>query len=425
MKVSIEDLSSIKKRITVEIPAEDVTAMIDEFVGSVKNSAELEGFRKGKAPASVVKQKLGDKLYNEVTVNIVERTYRKAIEEKGIKPLSAPDMEVGRVREGHGFTYYAMIDIKPEFEVKGYKDIKVERKGVELSDADIMEQIRLLAERNARYEEKEGEAVDGDMVVIDISSTVDGAPVEKDGKPKEYNFILGEGSFFPEFEEKAGGKKAGDVVEFTKPFPPHYHDKRFAGKDVIFKMAVKMIKKKVVEEINDEFARNLVCHDLADLKDKVGTELKKMHERAENDRVKKEFMDKLIADNPLEIPDSLTNRYFTQIMQNILEGVRRGVVDPKDMSLNSEEMKDKYREMAARQAMGDLILDAIADKEGINVSGAEIEKTVSDIASMRNEPVETIKARLKKDNLYENFVDGIRREKVFEVLSLGPSKVSL
>ncbi len=418
MKVVVENLSDIKKKVTIEVPNERYTDMIEEAYASLKAEAEMDGFRKGKVPDNVLKQKYGEKVNEDVSKRLVEFTYIEAVRSEGLKPISNPEVESVRVPDetNDSFCYTLMVDVLPNIEITGYRDIVSEAVEVEVKDEDIDEQLKFLCEKNSELVESDEPIADASAVTIDFAVTIDGKPVDK-SDVKDYLFVVGEEKTnFPEFEDAVKGCKVGDTPEFTKPFPEAYHDKQFAGKDAVFKLTITAVKNKVLKAIDDDFAKDLGCGNLKELKAKISEELVKAKERIEKDKDKRKLMDKLIEENEFEVPESIIAKYYSQIMNNIQDGVRRGVVDPKEMAMNSAESKERCRDMAIKQAKGDILLDCIADKEKIEPTKEDIAQTISDIAAMRQEAPEAIQAKLEEEGVLPVFIDGIRREKVFNSL---------
>ncbi|MBI5599292.1 MAG: trigger factor [Deltaproteobacteria bacterium] len=415
MKVQIEDISPVKKKLSIEVPAEELADMIKEAFKAVSAGAEVEGFRKGKVPENIIRQKFGKSVMGDVGSRLIEKTYPKAMKESGFKPAGSPDIEVQRFEEGSPFVYSAIVDVRPAAEIRGWRDIRVERRPVEVMDADINNTLASLRRKDVEMRDALRGASEGDVVTVDFVSSLDGKEME-DGAVKGYTFTVGEGSRFPEIEDAVKGVAAGGSATFKKAFPPGYHDNTIAGKEVLFTVTVKSVKEKVLPPVDDAFAKGLSCENLEDLRQKVKEEIKRVKEKSERDRLKKEVMDKLLAENPIDVPDSLVDMHQKRIMDSIREGVRRGMVDPLGWDLTSKDAKERCREMAVRQTRGDLILDDIADREDIKVSTEDVEKAVVEIARGQNQPPQTVFERIKKDGTLPFVAEGIRREKVIDLI---------
>jgi len=424
MKISVEDIAPGKKKLSIEVSSEEVSAMLKESYKTIGEEARVEGFRKGKIPPSVLRQKFGKHVMGDAGSRLVEKTFPEALKEKGLVPLSSPSIEVEKLEEGSPFIYSVMVDVRTINDVAGYKDIRVEKKPADVTEEDVIAGLNSLRERNREFKETQGPAKNGDMVTVDFECMVEGVVV-KEAQLKDYTLILGEGARFPEFEDAVKGVSAGGKAQFKKTFPPGYHDKNLAGKEAAFTASVKGVKEKILPGLDDEFAKDLNCENLEELKKILGEEIKNLNERAALDRTKREVLEKLLGENVFEVPESFIGRYYTMIMSNVVDGVRRGVVDPKDSSISSEEAKKKYWDMATKQAKGDIILDVIADKENIQVTEEDVSKAISDVALSKNESPKAILEKLKKEGTLNMFMDGIRREKAFEeIFGYGGKKAS-
>ncbi len=417
LKVEVEDLGGLKRALLVEVPASELTEGIKAGFAALMETADVEGFRKGKVPESVIKQKFGKDVLEDVSKQVIAKSYPEALKLKGIKAIAAPKVDVVRLSEDSPFIYRAMIDIMPTVSPDTYMGIEVKPESTEVTEDEITQNIDMLRGRNASFKESDGAAEDGDQVTIAVDCTLDGEPLAaSEGQKKDYTFEIGQGASLPEFEELAIGAKAGDVKEFKKPFPVAYHDKNVAGKTAEFKMTIKTVKKKDLAAVDDDFAKDLGCDDLEDLLTKVRNEVTSIKVNNERDRVKKEILDKILAVNDFDVPEALENKYYTQLMSNMMNGVRSGKINPLGYDASSREAKERYRLIALNQAKSDIILDVIADNEGIKVSDKEIDQAIVNIAKSRGEKPETVRAALEEKQAIGILTESIMRDKVFDKL---------
>ncbi|VAV84275.1 Cell division trigger factor [hydrothermal vent metagenome] len=417
LKVEIEDMGGLKKALLVEVAASELAEDIKAGFEALKATAEVEGFRKGKVPETVIKQKFGKDVLEDVSKHVIAKSYPEALKLKGLKAIAAPKVDVVRLSEGSPFIYRAMIDIMPTVSQDTYIGIKVKPEPTEVTDAEIDQNIDMLRGRNANFKDSDGEAADGDQVTIAVDCLVDGKPLAaSDGQKKDYTFEVGQGASLPEFEELSVGAKAGETRDFKKTFPIAYHDKNVAGKVAEFKITIKSVKKKELAPVDDDLAKDLGCADLADLMSKVRIEVTSLKENNERDRVKKEILDKILEVNDFEVPETLENKYYTQLMSNMMDGVRSGKINPLGYDASSQEAKERYRNIAQTQAKSDIVLDVIADNEGIDVSTAEIDQAIVNIAKSRGESPDKVRAALEEKKAIGILTDSIMRDKVFDKL---------
>ncbi len=415
MKVNIEDISTVKKRLTVEIPADEVAREIDSAYRDLGTEVVVAGFRKGRVPVSILKARFRERVLGDVRTRLIEKTYPRIIEERGIKPVSRPVIDAGEVREGGGFSYSATFEVKPEVDVQGYKGMELERKEVEVTDKDVDDAIERLRETRGEFSEVERPARDGDLLTVDYEGFVDGAPL-KGGSGRDYSFILGSGSLFKEIEDSLRGSSKGEKKEVKTTFPKDHRNRTLAGKEVTFRIGVKSIKERVLPEVDDEFAKDMGFDNLSSLRERLKDEVKKGKEEREKERLKEEILNTLIERNSFEVPESLLTAYLAHILNRILGNIKRGIVNPEDRGLSSEELKKKYHELALRQVKGDIIIEEIARKENIKVKDEEVDAFIKGMASRRKESPEVLKARLEKEGTIDIIRDEIRTEKVFDLV---------
>jgi trigger factor len=417
LQIEIEELGGLKKALNIEVPIEELTDAIKAGYDSIKETAVVEGFRKGKVPESVLKQKFSKDILDDVSKKVIDKTYPQALKQSGLKVMGLPQIDILRLTEDSALIYRAMIAVMPQVSPESYKGMETKLEIAEVTDEEIEKNLEMLRGRNANYGSSDGVAEDGDKVTISVDCFIDGKPLAaSQGEKKDYSFELGQGSSLPEFEELAMGAKAGDVKEFDKTFPLAYHDKNVAGKTAQFSIKIKTVKKKILAPLDDEFAKDLGCKDLEDLNARVRIEIVSLKENNERDKIKKDILDKIIDANDFELPESIEQKYYTQLMSNMLDGVRSGKINPLGYNAASNEAKERYREIALRQAKSDIILDVIADNENIEVTDSEIDAAIVNIGKARGEDAATVRASLEEKNAMGILSDSIIRDKVFDKL---------
>ncbi len=226
----------------------------------------------------------------------------------------------------------------------------------------------------------------------------------------------------PGLDEALKGLKKGDKKDVELTFPENYSEKKLAGKDVVFHVEVQAVKEKTAPVIDDEFARGLKCEDLAGLKARVREEIKKSKEKQEKDRLKTIILDKLIEGRDLDVPDLLAEKYLDIIFKSVVDNMRAGMVHPTDKGLSPEALRDKYRPLSVRRAREDMILDAIALKEKMEISNEEVEASIKELAAERNLPVDSLMTRIQREGNLEMIKDGLKHEKVFDLIIASAKK---
>jgi trigger factor len=416
MKVEVEDLSSVKKRLTVEVPPGEVAKEVKTAYKALQGVADVPGFRKGNVPEKILRQKFGDQVMGDVATRLIEKTYPEAVKDKDLTPVERPNIEVKKIAEGSPFLYSATVDVSPRLEVKGYRGMGLVKGSVWVTEKEVEEGLARLRENHAEFKDVQRPAAIDDMVIVDFEGTVEGKPI-KGGKAENYSIILGQGQLIPGFDESLTGASAGTSVEVKTTFPESHSDKAVAGKDASFNVSVKAVKQRIVPELDDEFAKDLNCDTLEELKGKVKEGIKKAREREEEDRHRTEALEKLIENNPFEVPESLVDSYLATILGSVMENIKRGIVDPRDKDLPPERLKDRYREVALKRAKADIIIDSIARKEKIEVTEEEVDEDIKDMARKTDTSPETLRGRLEKEGGSEFIKDRLKREKVFDILT--------
>ncbi len=414
----LDDISAVKKKIEVTVAAEDVTKALDQAYQRARATAAISGFRKGTVPKSVIKAKFADAINGEVTTKLIDETYHRALEDFQLTPLGGPAVEfkTPKPEEGKEFVYTLAFEVTPRVEVDGYRGLDIgEQKEIEVTDEDIEKGLDGIRQTNIRFKEVDRPAEEGDMVITDFTASRNGKTI-KGLKGTGYPVLIGETSPMPGLDEALKGLSKGDKKDVELTFPENYSEKKYAGKDVVFHVTVQAVKEKTVPEIDDEFARGLQCENLEALRQRVADEIRKAKEKEERDRLKTIILDKLLEGRDLEVPEALADRYLDLIFKSVVDNMRAGIVHPEDRGLGPEALKKKYRPLAVRRAREDMILDAIALKEKMEISNEEVTKAVEELARERNLPVDSLLARIQREGNLEMIKDGLKHEKVFDLI---------
>ena len=415
-KVEVEDISTVKKKLTVEVPKGDVLKEIDDAYRSIKGSADLPGFRKGKVPDKILKQHYGAKVMGEVATRLLERTYSEAVKDKGLSPVDRPEVEVRKVGEGEPFVYTATVEVAPVVSVAGYRGLDLKRVAIEVTPGEVDEGLKRLRESRGEFKEVTREAVSGDLAVVDFTGFIDDEPI-KGGAAKDFSVMLGEGHLLPGFDEAITGTKAGAEVTVDTAFPETYQETGVAGKKAHFKVKLKSVKERNLPNLDDEFAKDLECETLAALKEKVRGDILKVKEKEDSDRLRIDAMDLLIEKNTFDVPTSLVERYLANILSSVAEDMKRGAAPPDELGKSVEELKERYRVVAEKRVRADIMVDAIAEKEGVEVSKDDIHKALDEMAKRSGSTADAIRARLEKEGSMGAVEESLRRDKVFEILT--------
>jgi len=420
MQVNVEQLSSIKKKISFEIPAERVQAETDKVFADIRKRAVIPGFRKGKAPQGLIKKSYQDQVEGDVMKNLFNDTYFKYIQENSLFPVGYPVLDTDPIVEGAPFKYSATIELYPEVVVTNYEGFELvkEKYAADQSavDARINQMRENMSQLNPLTENRP--AVSGDHVTIDFEGFVDGNKLDG-GDATDHQLELGSNSFIPGFEEQVIGMSVGEQKRICLSFPDPYHSADLAGKPVEFVVTLKEVKVKEMPALDDAFAQEFgEFETLADLKSKVAETI----EKQEMERVERDFKDSLIKmlveKNDFELPEAMVDRQLNSMLENTKQRLQYQRMTLEMMGLDEAGYKVQFRPVAASQVKGALLLHELATKVGIEVAEGDIEAQLRKIAADSGQDYERIsKYYLQSDEAKQSLEEQIREEKVVDLIA--------
>jgi len=307
MNVNVEEISSIKKKVSIEIPGDEVTKEVDSFYKDLGKKANIKGFRPGKVPRNILERYFKDYVKAEVVQKLIGESYPKALTEANLEPVAPPVIDPGEFSEGKSFQYSAVIDVKPDIKLEGYTGLKIEGKKEELKDEEVEQRLKSLQNLHANLKTvSEGRPIQtGDYVIVDYEASVGGKPLEG-AKALDFTVEVGSGQFIPTFEEKLIGLNPGEEKEIEVSFPEDYGYQKWAGKTILFHVKIKEIKEKILPVLDDEFAKDLGDYSsLEELKTKLRGEIEKEKELALESQLKEQVVEQLLEANLFVVSESL------------------------------------------------------------------------------------------------------------------------
>jgi trigger factor len=412
MNVNVEALSSVKKRLSFEVPAERVEQEIEKSFARIRKNAAIKGFRKGKVPAAMVEKYFSDRMADEVVRSVISDTLYKAMAEHRIFPVTEPVIDSGVPERGTVFTYSATVEVFPEVEPKGYDSLKVKKEKFVADEAVIDSRLEQMRQQNAQLvpAAEDHVAATGDFVTIDFTGYLDDEPFEN-GAGQDYDLELGSGRFIPGFEEQLIGMKAGEEKRIKVNFPEEYGFAPLAGKEAEFDVAVKGIRAKEMPELNDDFAKEVgEFETLADLRAKMV----EVYEVQEKQRIEAQLRERvvhaLVEVNSVELPDAAVQRQIDILLQDAQNRLARQRMTLEMMGMNEEMFRRDYRSVAENQLRGSLLLAAVARKESLTVGDDDIAEHVKVVASQGGQDEEKLAAFYRdnaaaRDNLVAQLVE--------------------
>jgi trigger factor len=425
MKVNVEEISMVKKKVHVEIPEEDVVKEIDAFYQDLKKKAKIKGFRPGKVPRDILERHFKDYVKAEVLQKLIEESYPKALSEVALSPVSHPVVDPQELEKGKPFQYNAIVEIKPDIALGTYVGLKLEGKKGEASDEEVEERLKNLQNLHAQLKTVPDPRpiVSGDFVIIDYEATMDGKPLDE-AKGIDFTVEVGSERFIPAFEEKLIGLTPEEEKEFDVSFPADYGYATWAGKTISFHVKIKEIKEKVLPPLDDEFAKDLGDYpSLNELRAKLKTDIQKEKDHELDHQLKDQVIDQLLKANPFEIPESLVEGQTKTLVSDTKNRLASQGMDFKALGVTEEKLQGDYKEMAEKQVRTFLILEKVAAQEGITVTDEEVDERLREISERTRQKIEVVKRYYEKNELLPEMKAKMESDKTLDFL-LQKSEIS-
>ena len=405
MSLQVEKMEKNMAKLTVEVSAEDLDKAMEGAYKKAKNRISIPGFRKGKAPRKMIEQMYGKGVFLEDAVNaLIPEHYSKALAECELEIVSQPTIDITQAEPGKALIFTAEVAVKPEVTLGDYKGVEVPKTEITVTDEDVEAELKKEQEKNSRTISVEDRAAQlNDIVTIDFEGSVDGVPFDG-GQATEYPLTLGSNTFIPGFEDQLVGAKVGDDVDVKVTFPEEYQAKELAGKEAIFKCAVKKIEAKELPELDDDFAKDVSEFDtLAEYKEHVKTNLedKKANEakRAKEDAA----VDKAIENAQMDIPEAML---MTQCRQMLDDFSRRMQSQGLSMDqyfqftgMTADKMMEDMKPQALKRIQTRLVLEKVAEVENIQPTEEEVNEEISKMAEAYKMEADKLKELLGEREL--------------------------
>jgi trigger factor len=383
MQITETVSEGLRREFKVVVPQSDLDSRLNGRIEEMKPRMNLKGFRPGKAPSSFLKKQFGKSMMSEIVEAAVNESSQKAITDNALKPASPPKVDLvsafDQVVDGKtDLEFTVKVDLMPDFELADVSKLKVERLVGEVGDADIDEALKRLADQSKTFSPREaGEpAESGDTVVIDFVGKVDGVEFPG-GKADDFNLGLGTGQLIPGFEDQLVGAKAGEARDVKVTFPADYPEATLTGKDAVFEVTVKDVKKPDPVAIDNELAKKLGLDDLATLKDRVRDQLKSDFARASRLHLKRRILDALDAKHAFALPPGMVEGEFDGIWKQVEAELQREGKTAADEGKSEDELKKEYHDIAERRVRLGLVLAKLGEQNGITVAPEEVQRAIA------------------------------------------------
>jgi trigger factor len=419
---SSEKTDPCKREITVTIPAEVVTAESDAVMARYQKVARVPGFRQGKVPASLIRQRFADEIKGEIVDALVPRYFREETQKQNLNPVSQPRVTDLHFNRGEPLTFKASFEILPEFKIAAYDDIRIEKFPSEVTEEEVERALENVRQQHATYSpvEEDRPLGDGDFAVVGFKGTPQSG--EPDAKPVEVDEVMveiGGQDTIPEFTQNLRGAKAGERRSFEVKYADDFADKRLAGKTMTYEVEVKGIKTRSVPDLNDDFAKELGADfsTLDDLRGRLRENMKAEKAHEAEHRGKDQIVEQLVKRNDFPVPDSMLDQAIDLRLERGLRALAAQGMKTEDMKrMDFGRLRAGQREAALREVKASLILERIADDEKIEVSDEELEHELRALANQSKQTVEEVRARLAQDGGLDRIRHRLRNEKTLDSL---------
>ncbi len=419
MKTTIDDLSPVKKKIMIEIEAEDVEKKVDKAYRDYGKSARIKGFRPGKIPRKIIENYFGKQVLQEVTDSLIKETLPRALETTKILPLNIPVIENEILKRGKNYKYSAIMEVRPEFELNEYKGIEVEKEVCSVTDKDVDKELEGIREANAKLNDihEERGIQEGDYVIIDYEGFDDKGPINGI-KGQNFTVIIGKRRFYPGVEEALIGTKKGDTPSVTVDFDNSYYHKGLAGKRVTFKIKIIDIKEIELPVLDDDFIGQLAgdIRGLDELKEKIKEGLISREQKRIDKELKERLLAKISDGVDFELPESLIEAEIDAGIDSVKQNLMRAGSDFEKSGLNEAKLREEFRPISEKKVKGILILGEIAKRNNLTVDEQNVMEGFKEMSKNTGHEAEALYKYYEANNIMESFRQTLLKEKTLNYL---------
>ena len=405
MSLQVEKMEKNMAKLTIEVSAEDVEKAMQSAYQKAKGRISIPGFRKGKAPRKMIEQMYGKGVFLEDAVNaLIPEHYSKALGECELEIVSQPKIDLVQTEPGKALIFTAEVAVKPEVTLGEYKGVEVPKSEIEVTDEEVEAEVKKEQEKNSRTINVEDRAAQlNDIVTIDFEGSVDGVPFDG-GQATEYPLTLGSNTFIPGFEDQLVGAKVGDDVDVKVTFPEEYQAKELAGKEAIFKCAVKKIEAKELPELDDDFAKDVSEFDtLAEYKEHVKTNLVEKKENEAKHAKEDAAVDKIIENAQMDIPEAMLETQCRQMLDDFSRRMQSQGLSMDQYfqftGMTAEKMMEDMKPQALKRIQTRLVLEKVAEIENIQPTEEEVNEEISKMAEAYKMEADKLKELLGEREL--------------------------
>lgn len=394
MEVNIEDISSVKKILHIEVPQDMVMQEIDKAYDALKKTAKLKGFRQGKIPRSVLESFFKKDVYADVSNKLLKESFIDVVREKDLKIVGDPKIEPPQFDEKSPYKYEATIEIRPEISNMDFKGLTLKKNMYKIGEKEVNAQLKMLQKKLSQLKtiEEARPATNGDYALITYEGFKDGKPFEETAKTENHTMKIGLGHFTKDFDAQIIEMKPGEKKNISVHFPEDYFNSRLANLDIVFDVTLNEIREEILPEINDEFAKNFgEFNTLEELKIKIKDNLAQGYEKRVEQELNEQIFLDLISKTQFEVPETMIEYELENIIADAERSFTYHNTSLEALGLTKEVLSEKYRDVAEKQVKRHLILDKIIEQENLSLKDEELEEGFKKISEDFQQPVEEIK----------------------------------
>jgi trigger factor len=418
MKVHVEEVSPIERKLYIEVEQPRVAMELDRAYAELSRRVKIAGFRPGRVPRRILEQRFREQVEDDVIRRVVETAYSDAVKQQEVEPVSLPQVSNDPLRQDAPFTFQARVQVKPKVEVKDYLDLPLKKVAISVEEARVDQQLESLRQSMSRLEpvEARSEARAGDFAVVDYEATIGGKPFPG-GRAENTTVEIAPGELVDSKIPALEGAQVGATVELDYPFPQAYPVAELQGKKAHFRVLVKGLKLKVVPDLNDELAQELQGGStLQELRTKVRSDLETIASDKAASEEREQLAAALIERNPIEVPPAMVDRAAEAMVNGGIQAMARGGIDPRRLNIDFGKLLEEVRPRALKEVKTALLLEAIAVQEKLEVSDQELEKRIEELAKGAGQPAAKVRKHFREPQERKSLERRLREEKTVEFL---------
>jgi len=409
--------ATCRRELELEIPAEEVTKAMERVAKEIARIANVPGFRRGKAPVSLIRRKFAEDIKGEVLQSLVPERVEKAVAEQKLTPVSQPQVDKLDFNEGQPLKFRAVFEVLPEFELGNYRGLDLEMPTMDITDEDVSKALEEMRERAATFAPVEGRAIeDGDFAQVKLLGTPEGG-----GDPLQADSVLchiGAEETMEPFNTHLRGAKIGDHKNFDVDYPADYPDAKLAGKKYYYAVEVLGTKTKKLPELNDDFAKDVSdASTLEELKKKVREGLEHQRDHKHKELLHEKILAEIVKLHDIPVPEALVEHQMDVRLERVVRSLAAQGVDPRAVNVDWVTLRRRQEERAKDDVKAELIIDRIATAEKIDVTEEEVTQELQRVASHGGESAEAIRARLTKQGTLDRMKAKLRSDKTLDWLA--------